>query len=80
MGVFMCRKKRSELKAKRSDENLQKIGYDPNSESVEILEGVDHLEELKRRVLVSRLEDGIERSVEDLGFMEEQHDNITYID
>lgn len=75
-------------KAKNSDENITSVDYQALRESVRILEGVDPLEELQRRVLVCRLESGIERPVEDLGFITEesdqfsftQHDNVTYLD
>ena len=64
----MCRKKKSEMKTKSSDSNLSKVENDPTSENVRILEGVDSMEQLHRRVLASRLELGIEREIEDLTF------------
>ena len=56
-------------KFKESDERLmEEAHYEANRESVEIIEGRDHLNELKRRVLVNRLQAGVERVVEDIGF------------
>ena len=43
---------RNQVKAKLSDEQLCKAEYNPCAESVRILEGVDPLEELQRRVLI----------------------------
>ena len=55
---------------KSSDENLSKVEYNALKDSVRILEGTgDPLENLKRMVLMQRLESGIDRPIEDLGFM-----------
>ena len=74
MGWFMCKKRR--IKRKRLDENL--VYYNPCRESAEILEGVDHLEQLKRRVLAERLASGIEREVEDLSFLTDDKDEFSF--
>ena len=74
-GWFMC-KKRRRIKRKRSDDNL--VYYNPCRESAEILEGVDHLEQLKRRVLAERLASGIEREVEDLSFLTDDKDEFSF--
>ena len=71
-------RKRNQVKAKLSDEQLCRAEYNPCAESVRILEGVDPLEELQRRVLISRLQSGIERNVEDLGFLEESRDEFSF--
>ena len=71
MGLCMLRKrKRNQVKAKSSDEQMC-AEYNPCAESVRILEGVDPLEQLQRQVLVERLQSGIERNVEDIGFSED---------
>ena len=77
LGYCMYRK-RNQIKAKSSDEQLCIAEYNPTAESVRILEGVDPLEELQRRVLISRLQSGIERDVEDLGFIEENRDEFSF--
>ena len=64
------------MKRKLSDENI--VYYNPAQDSAEILEGVDHLEQLKRRVLVERLESEIDRKVEDLGFMTNDGDEFSF--
>ena len=63
-------------KAKDSEENLTRIEYDANRDSVEILEGVDNLTRLKQRVLVERIQSGIERNVENLSFLEDSFDSL----
>ena len=68
MGSCMLRKRSNQVKAKRSDEDLCTVEYNPAVESVRILEGVDPLDQLQRQVLVERIRSGIERNVEDLGF------------
>ena len=75
MEWFMCKKRR--IKRKRLDENL--VYYNPCRESAEILEGVDHLEQLKRRVLAERLASGIESEVEDLSFLTDDKDEFSFI-
>ena len=84
---YICKEKTKEKKAKNSDTDLSRVDYEAMRESVRILEGVDPLEELQRRTLVARLEDGIERPVEDLGFLKDDpdmldfvHENVTYLD
>ena len=72
----MNKRMNKEMKRKLSDENI--VYYNPAQESAEILEGVDHLEQLKRRVLVERLESGIDREVEDLGFMTNDADEFSF--
>ena len=57
-------------KLKTSDENLTTAEYTALNESVRILVGTgDPLEDLKRMVLMQRLEAGIDRPIEDLGFI-----------
>ena len=75
MGWFMY-KKRRRIKRKSLDENL--VYYNPCRESAEILEGVDHLEQLKRRVLAERLASGIEREVEVLSFLTDDKDEFSF--
>ena len=65
--LCICRKKKEDIKRKLSDDQLTEVEYDPTEDSVRILEGVDPIEQLNRHVLVSRLQAGIERPVEDLG-------------
>ena len=81
-------------KLKTSDENLTTAEYTALNESVRILEGTgDPLEDLKRMVLMQRLEAGIDRPIEDLGFIRDdnsdefsfppsqyEHANVTFID
>ena len=77
MGWFMCKKRRRRrIKRKRSDGNF--VYYNPCRESAEILEGFDHLEQLKRRVLAERLASGIEREVEDLSFLTDDKDEFLF--
>ena len=64
--AFCITRRNNNLKRKTSEESLTRVGYDPNSDSVEILEGRDYLEELRQRVLIDRLEAGIETPVEEL--------------
>ena len=59
---------KKQIKAKRSDDNLVK--FNPTAESVRILEGVNPLEQLQQELLRSRLEYGLNRSVEDIGSSE----------
>ena len=89
-----CKRKIREekKKLKSSDENLSNVEYNALRDSARILEGGgDPLEELKRMVLMRRLESGIERPIEALGFMRDtdsdefsfppsQHEDVTYID
>ena len=72
MGSCMLRNRRNQVKAKRSDEDLSRVEYNPAAESVRILEGVDPLDQLQRQVLVERIRSGIERNVEDLGFNDDR--------
>ena len=68
----MCERKGREekKKLKSSDENLSRVEYNAMRESVRILEGAgDPLEDLKRTVLIHRLESGIDTTIEDIGFM-----------
>ena len=74
MGWFMCKKRR--IKRKRLDKNL--VYYNPCRESTEILEGVDHLEQLKRRVLAERLASGIERELKDFSFLTDDKDEFSF--
>jgi len=64
------------VKLKSSDEDLTRVEYNANTDSVEILEGVDYMEDLRRRVLMERLEAGIERPVENIGFESDSLDNM----
>ena len=61
LGSCMLKKRSNQLKAKRSDEDLGRIEYNPAAESVRIIEGVDPLEELQRRILRDRIRSGINR-------------------
>ena len=74
--MYRTNKRMKRMKRKSSDENI--VYYNPAQESAEILEGVDHLEQLKRRVLVERLRSGIDREVEDLGFMTNDTDEFSF--
>ena len=76
LGVCMLRKRNNQVKAKRSDEDLSRVEYNPAAESVRILEGIDPLDQLQRQVLVQRIRSGIERNVEDLGFSGEDSDSL----
>lgn len=62
---------KKKLKAKLSDETLCKVKYDPSAESVRILEGIDQLENLQRRILMARFDLGMDRFVEEIGVSEE---------
>ena len=64
----MLKKRSNQLKAKRSDEDLGRIEYNPAAESVRIIEGVDPLEELQRRILRDRIRSGINRGVENINW------------
>ena len=76
LGWCMYRTNKRMKRMKRSDENI--VDYNPAQDSAEILEGVDHLEQLKRRVLVERIESGIDREAEDLGFMTNDTDEFFF--
>ena len=64
IGMYKWKKK---IKAKLSDENLCKVQYNPSLESIRILEGVNPLEELQKRILISRLDLDLDEIVEDIG-------------
>ena len=78
MGYCMFKRWRKKIKEKLSDENLCKVEYNPTAESVRILEGVDPMQQLYRQVLISRLESGIERCVEDIGFGNNERDMFDF--
>ena len=72
----MLKKRSNQLKAKRSDEDLGRIGYNPAAESVRIIEGVDPLEELQRRILRDRIRSGINRGVENISWSSGSQDTL----
>ena len=68
ISLYIYYRWKKQIKAKRSDDNLVK--FNPTAESVRILEGVNPLEQLQQELLRSRLEYGLNRSVEDIGSSE----------
>ena len=76
LGSCMLKKRSNQLKAKRSDEDLGRIEYNPAAESVRIIEGVDPLEELQRRILRDRIRLGINRGVENISWSSGSEDTL----
>ena len=75
LGSCMLKKRSNQLKAKRS-EDLGRIEYNPAAESVRIIEGVDPLEELQRRILRDRIRSGINRGVENISWSSGSEDTL----
>ena len=76
LGSCMLKKRSNQLKAKRSDEDLGRIEYNPAAESVIIVEGVDPLEELQRRILRDRIRSWINRGVENISWSSGSEDTL----
>ena len=72
----MLKKRSNQLKAKRSDEYLGRIEYNPAAESVSIIEGVDPQEVLQRRILRDRIRLGINRGVENISWSSGSEDTL----
>ena len=69
--LYKKRSRKTSDDEEEDEDGMRRVDYDAISESIDILEGRDYLEELKRRVLTERLQCGIDRPVEDLGFSRE---------
>ena len=76
LGSCMLKKRSNQLKAKRSNEDLGRIEYNPAAESVRIIEGVDPLEELQRRILRDRIRSGINRGVKNISWRNGSEDTL----